>query len=298
MLFFVYLDKILYNIIGVKMNGIILIDKPSGITSYDVIRRLKTKIKGHKIGHAGTLDPLASGLLIILVGRATKLSGLLMADHKTYTGTILFGNNYDSYDVDGTIIESKTPTISSSDVDRGFQHFNNLTYDQVPPIYSALKVDGKKAYELARSNEEVVLKPRTVTINKFVKTSEYKNYEVSFLADVSKQTYIRSLAYDLGCYLGEFAALKALRRLSVGPFNVRDATSIDNYKLISIEEYFTNYPSFKFDNFTTNLVKNGVWLDSRQTNIKSSFVILDQNDKVIALYEPTSDGRYRPKIMF
>lgn len=280
------------------MNGIILIDKPSNITSYDVIRKLKSKIKGHKIGHAGTLDPLASGLLIILVGKATKLSNLLMADRKTYIGTILFGSNYDTYDIDGVILDSKEPKITEEVLNKGFKHFNGLTYDQMPPIYSALKVDGKKAYELARANEEVKLLPRQVTIYEFMKNSSYQNNEVDFIARVSKQTYIRSLAYDLGEYLDEFAALKALRRVDVGQFNIKDAGSIDNFELITIEQYFKDWPSFKFNEFTTNLVKNGVWLDSRQTNIKTPFVILDQNDLVIALYEPVGDGRYRPKIMF
>ncbi|MGI6770818.1 MAG: tRNA pseudouridine(55) synthase TruB [Acholeplasmataceae bacterium] len=280
------------------MNGILLIDKPSGITSYDVIRKLKKKIKGVKIGHAGTLDPLASGLLIILLGSATKLFNLLTSDQKKYSGTIIFGDLYDTYDIKGRVIDSKVPNIKEEDVERGFNHFNNLTYMQMPPIYSALKIDGKKAYEYARSGEEVKLEPREVTIHSLVKTSDYKNSEVSFETVVSKQTYIRSLAYDLGAYLGEFAALKTLRREEIGPFSIKDATTIEDFKLISINEYFKDFKQFKFDEFTTQLVKNGVWLDSRQTEIKEEFVILDEMNNVIALYEPTGDGRYRPKIMF
>ncbi|MGI6782187.1 MAG: tRNA pseudouridine(55) synthase TruB [Acholeplasmataceae bacterium] len=280
------------------MNGILLIDKPSGITSYDAIRQLKKKIKGVKIGHAGTLDPLASGLLIVLLGSATKLFNLLINDRKKYSGTIIFGHLYDSYDIDGKIINTKKPQITEDEVIQGFNHFHNYTYMQTPPIYSALKVDGKKAYEYAREGEEVDLAPREVTIHNFTKTSKYNNYEVSFETIVSKRTYIRSLAYDLGNYLGEFAALKVLRREEIGPFKVVDATSIDDFKLISINEYFKNYESYQFDQYTTKLVRNGVWLDNRQTDTKNEFIILDENDDVLALYEPVGDGRYRPKIMF
>lgn len=280
------------------MNGIILIDKPVGITSYDVIRQLKRQIKGFKIGHAGTLDPLASGLLIILVGSATKLSGYLMADKKVYSGIISFGKHYDSYDIDGNLLETRTPKVTKHEVIDGFNHFNNLTYMQMPPVYSALKIEGRKAYELARSGEEVKLEPREVTIFNFKATTNYKNHEIGFTASVSKQTYIRSLAYDLGKYLGELAAIKALRREGVGPFSVNEATSVDNYKLIKINEYFKDYPQLKFDLFTTNLVKNGVWLDERQTKIDTSFVVIDESDNILALYEPVGDGRYRPKIMF
>jgi tRNA pseudouridine55 synthase len=280
------------------MNGILLIDKPSGITSYDVIIELKKKIKGVKIGHAGTLDPLASGLLIVLVGSATKLFDLIQADKKRYSGTIIFGNLYDSYDIKGNILEAKIPQITEEDVVRGFNHFNNLTYMQTPPIYSALKVHGKKAYEYAREGKEVKLDPREVTIHTFKKTSTYENYQVSFETLVSKQTYIRSLAYDLGSYLSEFAALKTLKREEIGPFKVTDATSVDNYELISINEYFKDFKKLKFDEYTTKLVKNGVWLDDRQTDTSNEFVVLDETGNVIALYEPVGDGRYRPKIMF
>lgn len=280
------------------MNGILLIDKPSGITSYDVLRQLKKTIKGVKIGHAGTLDPLASGLLIVLLGRATKLSDYMMADKKKYSGSIVFGKLYDSYDIDGNIVEIKEPIISDDKINQGFMHFNNLTYMQIPPIYSALKINGQKAYEYARKGEKIELKPREVTIHSFEKKSQYHNYEVDFEAVVSKQTYIRSLAYDLGEYLGEYAAIKSLRREEIGPFKVKDATSINDFKLISINDYFNDYEAYTFDEYTTNLVRNGVWLDERQTKTSNKFVVLDKNGDVICLYEPVSDGRYRPAIMF
>ncbi|MGI6787726.1 MAG: tRNA pseudouridine(55) synthase TruB [Acholeplasmataceae bacterium] len=280
------------------MNGILLIDKPSGITSYDVIRQLKKRLKGVKIGHAGTLDPLASGLLIVLLGSATKLFDLLTSDKKKYSGIIAFGHLYDSYDILGNVTASKTPQINDQLIEKAFNHFNNYTYMQIPPVYSALKVKGKKAYEYARSGEDVELNPREVTIYELTQTSLYENDEIGFKTIVSKHTYIRSLAYDFGAYLGEYAALKALRREAIGPFNVKDATTVDNIKLITINQYFNDYYQLKFDKFTTNLVKNGVWLDSRQTDTKNEFVVLDENDDVIALYEPVGDGRYRPKIMF
>lgn len=280
------------------MNGIILIDKPIGISSYDVIRQLKRYYPGRKIGHAGTLDPLASGLLIVLVGSATKLSNFLMVEEKAYTGTIVFGFKYDSYDIDGNIIDNRDPIINNEDIKRGFIHFNGLTYDQVPPIYSALKVKGKKAYELARSGQEVKLTSRNVTIYQFIQTSPYQNNEVDFYSRVSKKVYIRSLAYDLGNYLNEFAAIKSLRRVMIGRFDIKDANSIEDHRLMSLKEYFSHEDKYSFDEKTTKLVKNGATIVI-QVDLKiNQIVIIDNNEEIIALYQRVDRDKFKPLVMF
>lgn len=280
------------------MSKIILVDKPKGITSYDVIRKLKLKYPDQKIGHAGTLDPLASGLLIVLVGKATKLSDYLAKDIKEYHGVITFGNNYDSYDIEGNVIDYKKPMFTEAKLIEAFNEFSNNTYDQIPPKYSALKVGGKKAYKLARQGKDVLLKPREVTIYEFKPTSKYENYEVSFYAKVSKKTYIRSLAYDLGLKLDTYGALKELRRTRIGKYDLKDAGTIDKPKELSVKSFFEGIKSFKFNDFVTRLVKNGTFLDSRQTTIEEPFIVLNKDDKIIAYYIPNGDGTYRPKILF
>ena len=145
------------------MDGIILINKETGLTSYDVVRKLKKQLMTSKIGHAGTLDPLASGLLVILVGKATKLSDYFLNQTKEYVGEITFGSFYDTLDITGKLLDFKKTNLNDEKITQVISYFNGLNYQQVPPKYSALKIKGQKAYQLARNNQEVVLKDRKST---------------------------------------------------------------------------------------------------------------------------------------
>ncbi len=209
------------------IDGILLIDKEEGITSYDVIRKLKYLLpRKHKIGHAGTLDPFATGLLVVLLGKATKLMDSVHELEKEYEVTAEFGYATDTQDCTGERIHT-TPTVSPiSQEELETKIKENFIGDisQLPPIYSAKKVNGQKAYDLAREGKEVELKPKDIQVSKY----EIIKYEwpfVTFRIVCSTGTYIRTLVNDLGEQVGTYATAVALRRTRIGEFNVNEATS-------------------------------------------------------------------------
>lgn len=208
---------------------ILLIDKPYTWTSFDVVNKLRYAFKPHKIkvGHAGTLDPLATGLLVVCVGKKTKEIDLYQAQIKEYTGTILLGSTTPSFDLE-TELDAQYPTghITPEMIEEVRKSFLG-TISQVPPVYSAIKVDGKRAYESARKGKDVELKSREVQIEAFeLDISAFP--EVGFRVVCSKGTYIRSLARDLGVALNSGAHLTALRRERIGDFNVSQASTVDH----------------------------------------------------------------------
>jgi len=205
---------------------VILVNKPLHWTSFDVIRKLKHKLKIKKVGHAGTLDPLATGLLIVCTGKMTKRIDEFQAQEKEYTGTFRIGQTSPSYDLE---TEPTPPTdthlIKRSDLDDAARKLTGAI-KQVPPLHSAIKVEGKRAYELARKGEVAELKKRTVTISVF-DIVEARLPEVSFRIVCSKGTYIRSVARDFGVHLGTGALLSSLCRTRIGAFRLTDAKEID-----------------------------------------------------------------------
>lgn len=207
---------------------LLLIDKPIGWTSFDVVKKLKFAGKFKKIGHAGTLDPLATGLLILCTGKMTKQIDSYQAQEKTYTGKFVFGKT--------------TPSVDLETQFDNFFEVNNLTEEQIllaakqltgtieqfPPIYSAIKQDGKRLYESARKGLEVAIKPRQVTVTEF--DLDLKNFpEISFKIVCSKGTYIRSLVRDMGTICNNGAYLSELRREKIGEFDVKDALTIEQF---------------------------------------------------------------------
>lgn len=204
---------------------VLLIDKPYDWTSFDVIRKIRRFIKIKKIGHAGTLDPLATGLLIVCTGRFTKKINEYMAQEKEYTGTIVLGATTPTYDLESIPENFKDCSqIKADDVSRAANVFTGEIM-QVPPIYSAVKKDGKRAYEFARKGEDVELKARCITVSEFSTTLQYP--EIHFKIVCSTGTYIRSLASDLGKELGCGGYLSSLCRTRIGTFNVKDAMTLE-----------------------------------------------------------------------
>jgi tRNA pseudouridine55 synthase len=286
--------------LGDRVDGFLLVDKPIGMTSYDVVRRVKKRLKLDKIGHTGTLDPFASGLLILTIGKATKLSYLFSDSDKFYEGTILFGKHYDTYDVTGKVIQEDIPNFDEKTLFLRMKSFNK-TYDQMPPMYSAIKKEGRKLYELARQGIDVIREKRTVTIHDFHATSHYINHEINFKAHVSKGTYIRSIAVDLANELNTFGALKTLNRTQIGSYLLKDAKPIDllsHHDIIPIEVIFKGYPKLELNDYLIKLVKNGVMLDERQTLTKDPFVVVDKENNMIAYYEPIMEHKYAPVLIF
>lgn len=281
------------------MDGFILVDKPIGMTSHDVVAKVKRKLNVKKIGHTGTLDPFASGLLILCVGKATKLASLFSNLDKSYTGTISFFKHYDTYDVTGKVTKEAIVELSQQDLEDKAKSMVT-TYQQYPPMYSAIKIKGKKLYELAREGKEVERPSRTVHIYDFDIETLNQN-ELKFYAHVSKGTYIRSLAVDYAQKLNTYAALKTLRRTKVGPYLIENAKSLDSleaHDMMTLDTYFKNHHMLELSDYLIQLVKNGVYLDERQIKTNEPFVVIDKNKKMIAYYEAIDQNKYKPILIF
>ena len=294
------LCKKVYNIFGDFMHGFLLIDKPIGMTSHDVVYKVKRKFNVDKIGHTGTLDPFASGLLILCLGKATKLQSLFLNLDKVYEGTILLGTHYDTYDHTGSILDQKDVNVDENKLKAAIQSMNK-TYAQTPPMYSARKYQGRKLYDLARQGQTVEVEPRIVTIYDFHQISPLNSSSFDFYAAVSKGTYIRSLAVDLATYLNTYGALSRLRRISIGSFDLSQAKKLEEITpsdFISLEQYFSNYPSIVLSDYLCKLVKNGVYLDERQVETEHPFIVKDNQGQFIAYYEVVQKNTYRPVVIF
>lgn len=204
---------------------VILVDKPYGWTSFAVVKKLKWLGKYRKIGHAGTLDPLATGLLICCTGKMTKQIDTFQAQVKEYTGTLVLGKTTPSFDLE-TEVDAIFPVehIHSSDIQQVVKQLTGVI-QQIPPVFSAVKVDGKRAYKSARQGQEIVIEPRPVTIYEF-EVDEVNFPEIGFRIVCSKGTYIRSLVRDFGALLGSGAYMSSLRRTRIGDFRVEDAITL------------------------------------------------------------------------
>ena len=220
------------------MEGIIIVNKPKGITSFDVIRKLKKILKTKKIGHTGTLDPLATGVMLMCVGKATKLASDLEAKDKVYIADFDIGYATDTYDIEGKKIAENIIDVSKEDLEQSIKKFiGNIK--QVPPMYSAIKIDGNKLYHLARKGIEVERPERDVTIE-YINLLDFKDNKAKIETKVSKGCYIRSLIYDIGQDLGTYATMITLQRKQVGDYSLEDS-----YSLEKIEEMVLNN-DFKF----------------------------------------------------
>ena len=220
------------------MEGIIVVNKPKGITSFDVIRKLKKILKTKKIGHTGTLDPLATGVMLMCVGKATKLASDLEAKDKVYIADFDIGYATDTYDIEGKKIAENIIDVSKEDLEQSIKKFiGNIK--QVPPMYSAIKIDGNKLYHLARKGIEVERPERDVTIE-YINLLDFKDNKAKIETKVSKGCYIRSLIYDIGQDLGTYATMTALQRKQVGDYSLENS-----YSLEQIEEMVLNN-DFKF----------------------------------------------------
>ncbi len=217
------------------LDGAILIDKPSGPTSHDVVDAIRDQFGIKKVGHCGTLDPAATGLLIIVLGRGTKLSEKLMSDDKVYEGAIKFGETTDSYDADGELVASlPVPPLTLDQLNAEAATFIGDQM-QVPPMVSAIKKDGVPLYKLARKGIEVERKPRLIHIYNF-RFTDYREPLGQFRIACTKGTYVRSMAHDLGQKIGCGAHLAGLRRTAAGKYDVADAIQLEAVLKLSTAE--------------------------------------------------------------
>lgn len=275
------------------MEGVLIIHKEKHMTSHDVVGKLRRILKTKKIGHAGTLDPLATGVLVIGVGRGTKLLQFLMADKKVYRATLKLGQATTTYDLEGEITEVK-------------EYQNDVTQEQVisvlhsflgdsmqlPPIYSAIKKDGKPLYEYAREGKEVEIEARPIHISE-IKLIEFINDEITFDVVCSKGTYIRSLCVDIASKLNYPGVMSHLLRIQSGMFTINDAVYLKdveagNYQMIAIDEALKAMPSLVVED--VNIVFHGKRIKS---NINQEVAIYDQEGHLLAVYGPTGNGELK-----
>ncbi len=209
------------------MDGFIIVDKPTGMTSHDVVSFIRRRFNMRRVGHAGTLDPLATGVLILLLGKCTKLFDRFSSFDKAYEATLKLGMTTDTADIEGKVLsELSFDAVTSGEVERIFQDFLG-DIEQLPPMVSAVKVGGKRLYKLARQGITVERKARKITISS-LKVVHFALPDVKFYLECSKGTYVRKLAEDVGERLGCGGCISQIRRVKVGPFTIDQAVSLEN----------------------------------------------------------------------
>lgn len=273
------------------MDGILLIHKPAGYTSRDIVNIVGKKLATKKIGHTGTLDPIATGVMVLCVGRATKMVELITAFQKEYVATVIFGTKTDTGDVTGTVLEETQVHLSKEAIEKACRKMAK-TYHQTVPIYSAVKMNGKKLYEYARSNESVTLPKREVTIYELECISEpiYENGKttVKIRAFVSKGTYIRSLIEDLSSSLNTIGTMAQLIRTKQGNYILEDCNTLsdlenENYQIHNLKSVLAQYPVVIVDDYIERKIKNGCILENRYED--PVILFQSKNGNNLALYQ-------------
>ncbi|NEZ74319.1 tRNA pseudouridine(55) synthase TruB [Clostridium botulinum] len=251
------------------MDGVINVLKPKGITSFDVVRDIRKIAKIKKVGHTGTLDPLASGVLPVCIGKATKIVDYIMEGTKNYRVEMKLGTTTDTYDREGTVLGEKEVSVSPEEVEKAIEKYKG-DIEQVPPMYSALKINGQKLYDLARKGIEVEREARKIHIYDICILSIDLPY-VIFDVKCSKGTYIRSLCFDIGKDLDCGAVMWNLQRLEASPFNIKEAIKLEDLNEENIKQYITpidealkDYEKLSLNKKFEKLVLNGVILKDRK----------------------------------
>lgn len=272
------------------MNGIIVIDKPKDWTSRDVVNKVMHHLNIRKIGHLGTLDPLATGVLVLLVGEAVKVNDLILDDSKEYVATVKTGILTDTLDITGNVLEERENDLNKEDLEKCLSSFLGKSIQEVPK-YSSVKVNGKHLYEYARNNIEVEIPKKEIEIFD-IELINFKNDEFTFKVKVSKGTYIRSLIRDIGNKLNILCTMKELRRTKQAMFDIDDSVTLeeflkDNYKVFDIKDSLIGYNFITVDSFLEKKISNGVKLENRYD---TEYVIFqNESDKLLAIYKKDHD---------
>lgn len=276
-------------------NGILVVNKPTGYTSRDIVNIASKKLNTKKVGHTGTLDPLASGVLILCIGRYTKLVEMLTSLDKEYIAEIKLGIKTDTLDITGTVLENKSFYLTKKSIETCLNSFIGK-YDMEVPIYSAIKVNGKKLYEYARVNEQVKLPVKTVNIYN-LELLDFCDDIIKFKAHVEKGTYIRSLIRDICTNLNVCGTMNNLIRTKQGKFKLEDTCNLEdinkgNIKLLKASAVL-DIPHYELSNLEYQKVKNGCSLN---LNLKDKYIFFLYNNEEIAIYEKV-DSIYKCYIM-
>lgn len=283
------------------MDGVLVIDKEKGYTSRDIVNLVGKSLKTKKVGHTGTLDPLATGVLVVCVNKATKLVELLTNHDKEYIADITFGIETDTLDSTGTVLKEENTNFSKEEIEKVLKQYEK-EYDQTVPMYSAVKINGRKLYEYAREKEQINLPSRKVKIYQ-IDLLNYRQIDnkthIQIQCQVSKGTYIRSLIRDIAASLNTVAIMADLRRTKVGKFTLDDAITLkelehNSFKIHSIEEILNQYPIVEVDNSLEFKIKNGCKIPN---DYNEQYVVFKNSQEVLALYK-SEEGILKPYKMF
>lgn len=278
------------------MNGLLVVNKPKNYTSRDVVNVLNKVFNTKAIGHIGTLDPLATGVLVCLIGKYTKLNNLLTMHNKEYIADFKLGILTDTLDATGRVLDTSNNFIKKEKLVRALKKFKK-TYMQEVPMYSAVKVNGRKLYDYARHDEEVVPPKKRVTIYD-IELLDYEYDDVKIRCTVSKGTYIRALIRDICQYLKTYGVMTGLVRTKINDFKIEDAYTLDeirngNYKLLSLED-FLDFKVIDLDEDNLNKIKNGNIYCDREND----YILFKYLNEDIALYYRINEEELKPLIMF
>lgn len=289
------------------ISGVLVIDKPVGLTSHDVVQVIRKGTNIRRAGHTGTLDPRASGVLVVLVGPAVRLSEYVSASDKRYQAIIRLGATTDTFDEDGSVLTSSPVEISEEQFENALKQFIG-EIEQVPPPYSAVKVNGKKAYEMAREGEEVELAPRIINVYN-LELLEWAPPEAVIDVYCSSGTYVRSLANDLGKVLGCGAHLVGLRRTKSGRFTLRDAVPLRKLRdafdqgnwyqyLIPAAEALSDWPAIELNSEQLDAIRHGNRIQSEPGSTGWARGVSQQGELVALLENDDATSEWQPKKVF
>lgn len=276
-----------------NLSGIINIYKPKGMTSHGVVSKLRKILNMRKIGHTGTLDPDAVGVLPICVGKATKAADMLTAKDKQYLAEVTLGSQTDTQDSSGKVLNTADVDVTENDITAAIESFVG-EIEQVPPMYSAIKVGGKKLYELARENKTIERKPRKIFIENIKLIDFDGDTKFTMLVDCSKGTYIRTLSNDIGEKLGCYGHMSSLTRTRSGMFKIENAYTLEKIEemyaknntdfLIRVDEVFGDFEKIVLNEKATNMVKNGVKVRAPKTAVDDNvYRVYDSENNFLTL---------------
>lgn len=285
------------------MFGLLNLSKPSGVTSRDVVNRVQRLVKPHKVGHAGTLDPLASGVLVVCLGPATRLIEHVQRMPKRYLATFLLGRQSDTEDTEGLVFELPNPPVPTEPEVRAALRSFLGRIQQLPPAFSALKVEGKRAYDLARQGETPDLKPRPIEVYS-IDLIEYTYPQLTLDIRCGSGTYVRSLGRDIARALGTEAVMSALTRTEIGPFHLSQALSGDDVTPQSIDRAFIpplmalgTMPTVAVSEQEEAFLRNGRQIE-RRDQANGEIALLTSSGRLLAIAVPAAPGFWQPRIVF
>jgi tRNA pseudouridine55 synthase len=278
------------------VHGVAIVDKPAGVTSHDVVGMLRRRIGERRIGHAGTLDPGATGVLVVGVGMATRLLRFVADGRKRYTGEVVLGVETDTLDADGAVVATHDMgPVSAVEAQRIASEHLSGEITQVPPMVSAIQIGGQRLHDLARRGIEVEREPRPVTVYSFDVAPADEPGVLMIDVECSAGTYVRTLAADLGRLLGGGAHLRNLRRTAVGPFTIAEVRPPDEVELLPVVEAVRALPKVTIDDATAALIANGRVLDAPDGG--GPWAMIDGAGRLLAVYEAFRRGEAKPAVV-